>query len=509
VRFVLLFLATCTAQAAVVKGIVLDDLTGRPLARTHVSLTLVGRESIVVHNTTSTTTGQFEFEKLPTGWCIVSAARFGYVTTSHGQKRWNSPGLPVYADENTSPFLTLKMRRLGGITGTVLDENEIGLPGVDVMAYRVASPPALVGKTRSDERGAYRIGLLEPGRYVIRTGPKRVSDSFSILPTFHREGRNLEEAIAVDARLDEITGEVNVKPEAGRLINLEGVCAHPTANPVPVRLVSETGRIETVTDSAGHFSFNGVAPGPYELYAGSDAVEENPWSRKVSVGAYTKLMLARDREEVQVTLGSFPSLFVYARGVGGARVKPDALKLCVRRKDLAGTQPAVCFSTWGLRLSPGRWEARVETPPDMYPVSIAPDSIRGAVPPANAAGDGWTEFMAVENAGLILRVRVGQNPATIYGKVTSSLGVAALGAPVYLEHWDEREGRRIGELRQALTDAQGAFRFRGLAPGSYRIVSSFDIAAPDEELMGNVQPKLIHVAESGSAESNLSLYVIP
>ena len=156
---------------------------------------------------------------------------------------------------------TVYLGRLGGIAGTVQDENEIGLPEVNVMAYRVATPPVLVGKARADERGVYRIGLLEPGRYFIRTGPKRVSDGLSIVPTYHREGRRLEEAFAVDVRLDETTDEVNVKPEAGRLVNLEGVCAHPTANPVPVWLVSETGRLETVTDSMGRFISPASLPG--------------------------------------------------------------------------------------------------------------------------------------------------------------------------------------------------------------------------------------------------------
>lgn len=502
-------LLSSAVQAAVVKGVVLDDLTGRPLARTHISLTLIGRESTVVQTAISSTTGQFEFGKLPAGWCIVSAARFGYATINHGQKLWNSPGLPVYADEDKSPFLTLRMHRLGGITGTVLDENEIGLPEVDVMAYRVASPPVLVGKTRADDRGAYRIGLLEPGRYVIRTGPKRVSDGFSIVPTFHREGRNLEEAVAIDVRLDETTGEVNVKPEAGRLINLEGVCAHPTANPVPVWLVSEMGRIETVTDSSGHFSFHGIAPGLYELYAGSQAIDESSRTRNDPVGAYTKLMLARDREDVQVTLRSIPSLFMRTRTDGGASVKQDALKLCFRRKDLAGTQPARCVTPQGLRLPPGRWEARVETPLDMYPVSISSEAVRGFKPAVDAAGDGWTELTATEVTVSVLSIRVSQSPAAIHGKVTAPGGEPALGAPVYLDRWDEGKGRRIGELRQMVTDAQGTFRFRGLAPGSYRIVSSFDIAAPDEELMGNVHPKLIRVSESDAAEANLSLYVIP
>jgi hypothetical protein len=113
-----------------------------------------------------------------------------------------------------------------------------------------------------------------------------------------------------------------------------------------------------------------------------------------------------------------------------------------------------------------------------------------------------------DSSAPILEVVVSRNPATIHGKVTASVGEAAVGAPVYLERWDEREGKRLGEIRRTLTGAQGGFSFRGLGPGAYRLVSSFDFDAPGEELMPNVQPKLVRVAEGENAEADLALFVM-
>jgi len=180
----------------------------------------------------------------------------------------------------------------------------------------------------------------------------------------------------------------------------------------------------------------------------------------------------------------------------------------LRRKDLAGPGEPQRRTGADVRIPPGRWEVRIETPPDMYPVSLASSSLRTGPPGIVAAADSWTEMVVWDSSAPILEVVVSRNPATIHGKVTASVGEAAVGAPVYLERWDEREGKRLGEIRRTLTGAQGGFSFRGLGPGAYRLVSSFDFDAPGEELMPNVQPKLVRVAEGENVEADLALFVM-
>jgi len=510
--FLLLFALICSADAAVIKGIVLDNMSGRPLARTRVVLQIVGRDSITARSTSTGSNGQFEFDKLAAGWCLVSADRMGFATAHHGQKLWNSPGVPLHVDEDSSTFLTLRMRRLGAITGTVFDENDVGLPQVDVLAFRDTRPPSFVARTQSDDRGNYRIGMLEPGRYLIRTGPKRFSEDFNLVPTFHREAQRLDEALPVDVRMEEYAGEVNVKPEPGKLVSLDVECANPWFSPVPVLLVSETGRIRSTTNSAGRVSFHGLAPGQYEVFAGNQGIEAVAarayWQYGEPQSAYTTLSLVRDREDLRVGLRPTPTVRFYIRDSGGTRIQPDAVTVWLRRKDLAGPGEPQRRTGADVRIPPGRWEVRIETPPDMYPVSLASSSLRTGPPGIVAAADSWTEMVVWDSSAPILEVVVSRNPATIHGKVTASVGEAAVGAPVYLERWDEREGKRLGEIRRTLTGAQGGFSFRGLGPGAYRLVSSFDFDAPGEELMPNVQPKLVRVAEGENVEADLALFVM-
>lgn len=507
----LLLAAACVADAAVIQGIVLDNMTGRPLARTRVVLESIERGGVVAQSTSTGSNGQFEFAKLPAGWYLVSAERVAFATARHGQKLWNSPGVPLHLEEDASQFLTLRMRRLGAITGMVLDENEVGLPQVNVMAYRDARPPVLAGRARADDLGVYRVGMLEPGRYFIRTGPKRLSEDFNLVPTFHRETLRLDEALPVEVRMEEQTSEVNVKPAPGKLVTLSVQVLPFGAGSVPLLLVSEMGRIRGVTNVQGHYTFPGLAPGRYELFAGNQAVESHtgPSSRVRAEphAAYSTLYLANESEGHKAILSPVAVVAAAVEDQSGSPVIADNVVLWTRRKDLAGARDAQRLPGRVVKLPPGRWEVRLETPSEMYPVSASIPGTRQSTAGSASRADGWTEVYAPDYGYSALRVIVSRRPAGIHGKVTASLGEAVVGAPVYLEAWDERENKRLGEIRQTLTNAQGGFRFSGLAPGVYRIISSFDFIAPNEELMQALSPKVVKAGEGEDVAAGLSLYV--
>ena len=82
------------------------------------------------------------------------------------------------------------------------------------------------------------------------------------------------------------------------------------------------------------------------------------------------------------------------------------------------------------------------------------------------------------------------------------------GAPVYLEGWDSVAKKRVGELRVTRTDARGQYTFPNLAPGGYRILSTFEYAAPDsEQMISSGASELTLEAHSDTAR-DLDLYVI-
>src|SRR5215216_3266949 len=174
-RSVLLLLAFAAAnctQAATIRGIVLDQYTGRPLARSIVTLESIQGYGSPKTSVRTGSTGQFVFTSLNAGAYLLSAARPNFATWRYGQKFWNAPGMPIFLTEDAAPYLDLRLHRLAAISGTIWDENEIGIAEQEVYAYRNTKPPTLSARGRTDDRGIYRIGGLNPGQYLIRAGAK-------------------------------------------------------------------------------------------------------------------------------------------------------------------------------------------------------------------------------------------------------------------------------------------------------------------------------------------------
>jgi len=139
-------LAAGALQAAVVRGVVVEHQTGKPLARTLVVLQPVAGTQGATQSARSNTYGAFEFQALAGGAYLVSASRRSFAPAQYGQKRWKGSGIPVVLEEAGSTTLNIRLQRFGSIAGTVMDENDVGLPEHDVVVYRYARPPQLVTK---------------------------------------------------------------------------------------------------------------------------------------------------------------------------------------------------------------------------------------------------------------------------------------------------------------------------------------------------------------------------
>src|SRR5687768_8058780 len=252
-------------QAGVVRGVVLEYASGLPLARTPVRLQPVPRAGggeVRAFQTRAGIAGQFAFSGVPDGLYLVIATRQGYFPAAHGQRRPAGQGVPVEVTRDSDLFSDLRMRRKGALTGRVLDENGVGLPGVPVVAYRARLPLRPAGRAQADDRGVYRIHGLEPGKYWIRTAPYTLDDGSGRLPTFGPESRDLRHSRVHQVKLDADTLDVDVRPEPGTLFRLRGIvtCTEPGML-VNVMLASETGRRRAQTTCPqGSYMFEGLAP---------------------------------------------------------------------------------------------------------------------------------------------------------------------------------------------------------------------------------------------------------
>ena len=475
-RLLLGFLALAAAHGAVIRGVVIDHYSGRPLQRALVTLRPVGGRAQSQLATRSARSGQFTFSPLPAGAYLISISRTGYATLHYGQKAWNAPARPLFLGEEDSPFIEMRLHRLGAVSGMILDENDIGFPNVEVFLYKPTRPPVLAGQTKADERGNFRIGGLHRGRYLVRSGAAQLEDGAGILPTFHSEAATVADARLVEVDYDQQASELAVRPGYGRLFRIVGQVATLTlAVPATLTLSSDMGRKTTTTSISGDFSFDALAPGQYELTASS--LLREPGGKLVPAGYHAPLLLDKDLD-VRVDIKAEPEVDLRIEDEAGKANPSRSIVVQARPKDLAGEGPVQTLRGEHLNLAPGRWEFLAITPPEMYPVSIVDRFARSKRTTMNGE---WTELLLPAGGHELINVRVSSRPAKLSGRVSAGAGQPAIGAPVFLERLDNEGQRRLGEPRVAITGMEGEYSFAGLPPGRYRLASTFEFLDPEEE----------------------------
>jgi hypothetical protein len=486
-------------SAATVKGTVLDRFTGRALARAEVKLMPVSGTAGNQQALFTSVAGNFEFGDVRPGYYLLSAARRGFAAAWYGQKAWNSAAVPiVIADERDELNLPLYPRRLGAISGTVWDENEIGISGVKVAAYRASRPPQLVAEAQADDRGFFRIGELEPGEYFIRSAGHRLPGGDGLLPAFFKNTVELDRAWPIETQLEEEAADRNFRPEVGELYELSGEIVFPKAE-VTIELVSPLERIRTRSGDGGGFRFPNVAPGVYELFAEGVLADRYRIER---FSAYRMVSIDNGNEHLRFGLDPLSRVSLKVEDQDANPVPIEQVVTLIRRLDLAGALAPKTVTGQTAELAAGRWEIAVLPRGGRYTAAIDGPSL---VP---GRGDGWIEFKLLGRRDLAIKAIVSPNAASIRGKVTSGAGRPVGGAPVYLRAVNLPPEKRVVDPRGTRTSPGGEYRFTGLAPGQYRLMSSFEFAAPDDGQMTAARAAEVSVRESEEREQNLELFVL-
>ena len=486
----LLVLAATALSAAVIRGTIVENRTGKPLSRVAVVLQPIagtpGSQAAVRTNSF----GGFEFTPLAGGAYVLKASRLGFLSLEYGQKQWNSAGQPIVLTDDGSAFLNIRLMRYGGIIGTILDENDIGMPDHDVVAYRNTQPPQLAARAKSDDRGLYRISGLEPDVYLVRTAGNQ-DEGISYVPTFSKEAQHVEGARIVQVLLDEDATGMDVRPAPGKLYSIAGAFdTDPPGMPVTVTLASDMGR---KVSEGSVFHFGALPAGPYEICA---EAPEIPGVGKFQA-AYLQLDVYRDTSLGQTLQAVRETAFDFAPSATGGS---SSMQVTARRKDLAGVGPSQILRLTNNRvgLGFGRWEASL-LPPSGYYVSgfYGPGFGRGRTRP-----DGWNEFTAGQGS---VRFNLSGGPGEMHGVVKAYSDPVA-GAPVFLEAYDPETRKRVTDLRVSRTDMHGVYRFQGLAPGTYRVLSTFEYVAPDSAAMDLAGAQSIKVEARSDPQMDLELW---
>jgi hypothetical protein len=120
--------------------------------------------------------------------------------------------------------------------------------------------------------------------------------------------------------------------------------------------------------------------------------------------------------------------------------------------------------------------------------------------------DGWNE-QTIQSWGGFVRFSFSNSPGAFHGTVTDA-GDPVVGAPVFLEPVDLEPARRITDTYVTVTDIHGRYHFGNLAPGHYRVLSSFEYQMPDSKIMTEARARELQVEVRSDVGLDLDLYVI-
>lgn len=378
------------------------------LDRPETSLSAGGTTTVAgtnVRETKADEDGRFAFEEVEPGEVVLSASAPGY---ANGE--WT--GLEVAADKDLE--LELALEPGASVRGTVFGPDSEALAGVFVRYQSAGSG----NRVRTDGEGVFRIEGAAVGRLKLTADDERY-------------GRAVHEA-------DLVAGENVVDLRFERGLEIQGTVVDETGAGVAgavVRWMKEgdyVGVRRQTSTEGGAFRFEGVSPGPYVLSASREGFAGTPERLTVEVG-----------EE------SLDGLVV--RLVVGATLTGRLLGLAV--DELASVEVAVGPYSKAMQVDPDGTFRITNVLPGVWTVVArhAASERQASAEVTIEPGDAEVRLDLEFGTGRRLTGRVMSHGEGVAGNLAVLFG--ADGLPV----------------AQSKTNAAGAFVFRGLREGTYRL----------------------------------------
>jgi len=507
-------------QFGEVSGVVLSDLTGRPLQRALVVLTPLDA-TLLPRLATTNETGAFSFLDVPAGRYTFVVQRDGYLSVGgHGPQPGNPPDQFTVTGNTRLGSFVFRLRPTAVIAGHVKYSSDAEpAVGAVVEVYRehrvrARHGFALAARAVTDDRGEYRIHGLTPGSYYIAAIRQRPPEAAGAIEeprrdaqgrplpdeafalTFYPNGQKLVDAVPVHITYgSEILG-TDIFLESVPSVRIRGRVTTPLG--VPESLSIEVHRADArdgaairasydvaIRKHSGEFEIQDVTAGPYVLKVEATAGPYEFTARRFLEVTNTPV----ENLEILVEQPLIRNGSVVVTGVNSQSAGSVHVSLEPREED-AGVASAITDEKgrFSVTLLPG----------------VAYDVLLSNLPEN-------THVRAVRDGNSVtdpIEVVLGTDSAKITGNVVDRAGLPAAEARVTLIP-DPPEGR-WQQYSSAAVATDGSFVLTGIAPGHYLILASpadppCDIYDPADMAACRRQATPINLETSGQAFLALQL----
>ncbi len=517
----LLFAAALSAQQAPpskpgkVEGVVLNSVTNDPVKKA--TVTLQGLAQPTNHSAVTDATGHFHFDSVEPGKYIAIANRAGYIPAQESMRNpWAKP--ITVAEEQEVKDVAVKLVPLAVVSGHVFDEDGDPMARAQVQALRYAYRqggarqlnPA--GFATTNDLGEYQMLDLEPGKYYFLAA---VQPRLARLPantrsagpeqtypdTFYPSALQAEQAtssqIAAGAQVTGIDFRVHKAPAfhiRGKAV--DGRTGEPLRNAM-IRIQTRGSVFfeNTRTQQNGTFDARGAVSGSYVLIGQNEEVLAR---QVVDVGDH-------DVADVLVVLRTPFEISGTVRLEGNPPPAEQRGQMRVNLNPIEMGRPAFTSvnadGSFTLKVAPGEYQINASCEAGAYLKSMNfgdQDVSAGKIDLTQQTSGALNIVCATD---------VGQ----IQGSVQNENGDPAAQVMITVAPDDEHQGR-LDLHYQLMSDQNGKFDYRDIAPGDYKI---FAWESMDQEMMQSAEfrkafeSRAASVTISPGGNASVQVKVIP
>jgi hypothetical protein len=471
-----------------IAGLVVNSVTGAPLAQARISLVDTQTRNGVVRQLTSAG-GHFEFIGLPAGKFSLNGSKRGFISASYDQHEQYSTAI-VTGPELKTDELVLRLDPVAVISGHVKDENGEPVRHAQVTLLMEDHSGGMNRVNRmwtsiSDDLSYYDFSSLIPGTYFVSVNATPWYALHAVSTALTADKGYSGVSPALDAAYPdtyynsatEAAGATPIVVKAGEHPEIE-----VQLNPVPaLHIIFRTGDdgqngfrapqlqkqvfdwveaapgINVVPVEPGVYEMTGVPPGRYAVRSNSGNAGEVAQSSEVN--------LSRDGEEIDTSRGEPLSSLKITFKTEGGEAAPKQLVVLLqdhRRRIVAGSQVDPSEEVHFEGLAAGKYAIFCNTQEKAYAVTRT----------ASAAGSAEGHSVTIA-AGVQLELTAWLTAGVVKLEgVAQKAGKPVAGVMVVLIPKDpEAHGEYF---RRDQSDFDGTFSVAYIVPGTYTIVAVED-----------------------------------